>query len=184
MNRWKTLLLLAALTVLSGCVSLYQYQAKGKVAMADGEERKAVVYWDKDEGRLWYLKKYEQLASDITLRICGEVPKPFVLGESGYVEWPSKGDGDMRVASVNASGELVMQPPERLRQGRSCGVIMVGDDPVGTDGVPQNLRPEIVILCENQTRPDRYPAAKKYRFDAVSRAEIDKDTRPAPDGCQ
>jgi len=183
MNRWKTLLLLAALTVLSGCVSLYQYQAEGKVATTDGEERKAVVFWHKDEGRLWYLKKYEQLDTDITLRICGGVPKPFVLGNSGYVELLSRSN-DMRVASVNASGELVMQPPERLKDGKSCGLIMVGDDRVGTDGLPQNLRPEIVILCENQTRPDRYPAAKKYRFGAVSRAEIDKGTRPAPDPCQ
>ena len=183
MIRWKALLLLAAMAALSGCVSLYQYQAEGEVITADGEERKAVVFWHKDEGRLWYLKKYEQLETDITLRICGETPKPFVLRDSDYVELLSK-PNDMRVASVNANGDLVTQPPEQLRQGESCGLIMVGDLRVGTDGLTQNLRPEIVILCENQTRPDRYPAVAEYRFGAVSRTKIDKDTRPAPDPCR
>lgn len=183
MNKWKTLLLLTTITVLSGCVSLYQYKAEGKVTTRDGEERKAVIYWHKDEGRLWYLKKYEQLETDITLRICQGIPKLFVLGQSGYVELLSK-DNDMQVARINANGDLEKQSAERLRQGEPCGLILVGDDRVDTDDLPENLRPDIVILCENQTRPDRYPQVAKYHFGIVNRAQIDKKSRPAPDPCQ
>ena len=91
MQQWKTFLLAAVLALLSGCVSLYQYSSEGEITTHNGEQRSAVLYWHKDEGRLWYGKKYEQLETDVTLRICNGVPKPFVLGDDGYVELLSKG---------------------------------------------------------------------------------------------
>lgn len=183
MNRWKALLLLAASLVLSGCVSLYQYQAEGAVATEDGEQRKAVVYWHKDEGRLWYFRRYEQLESDITLRVCGATPKTFALSDNGYVELASKSN-DARIASVNAAGELVMQPPKRIRQGEPCGLILAAGHRVGTDGLSPDQRPESVFMCKNDSRPDRYPKVAGYRFGPVSRAKVDKDIRPAPDPCR
>ncbi len=184
MYFWKSLLLLAAVSLVSGCVSLYQYSAEGQITTTDGETVDAVVYWHKDEGRLWYGKKYEQLESDVTLRICQIVPKNFVLAESGHVVLQSKAN-DMQVVSVGGGGELVsLDSPQRLRPGEPCGLILADGDPVGTDGLGENLAPDIAILCRNDTRPDRYPRVAKYRFGAISRSEIDKDTRPAPDPCR
>lgn len=184
MRKWKTMLLLIAVYAVSGCVSLYQYSAEGQVTTADGDNIDAVVYWHKDEGRLWYGAKYEQLETDVTLRICQVVPKNFVLAESGHVVMRSKSN-DMQVASVGAGGNLVMlNPPRRLRPGEPCGLILADGNPVGTDGLTLDLAPEIAILCKNDTRPGRYPAAAKYRFGAISRTEIDEETRPAPDPCR
>ena len=135
MQKWKTILLLVAVSCVSGCVSLYQYSAQGQLTTTDGEQIDAVVYWHKDEGRLWYGKKYEQLETDVTLRICQVIPKNFVLAESGQVVLQSKSN-DVQVASVAANGNLVMlNPPERLRPGEPCGLILVNGNPVGTDAL-------------------------------------------------
>ena len=184
MNQWKLLLLFISVSLLGGCVSLYQYQAEGQITTSGGERLDAVIFWHKDEGRLWYGKQYEQLETDVTLRICQVLPKNFVLAEAGHVVIQSS-PNDLRMAAVGADGNLVMlNPPERLPQGEPCALILADGDPVGTDGLSENLAPEIAILCKNDTRPDRYPAVAKYRFGAISRAEIDPDTRPAPDPCR
>ena len=182
-NKWTAMLLFLAVTALSGCASLYQYQAQGKVKFSSGEERDAIVYWHKDEGRLWYLKKYEQLETSLTMRICKEQPKIFSLGQDGYVELQSK-PNDMLIARVNVSGEIEpLWPGERLPAGKRCGVIQVDDKSVGTDGLRENQRPQIFIFCRNESRPSRYPLVSKYSFNAVSRQEIDKDSREGPDPC-
>jgi hypothetical protein len=182
-NKWTTLLLFLAVSAVTGCASFYQYQAQGKVTYSSGEVRDAIVFWHEDEGRLWYLKKYQQMETNLTMRICNQQSKIFSSGRDGYLELQSK-PNDMLIARVNDSGEIEpLWPGERLPSGEQCGVIQVDDKFVGTDGLRENQRPEIFIFCRNDSRPDRYPVVAKYSFNAVSRQEVDKESREGPDPC-
>jgi hypothetical protein len=183
MAKQFTFIVLAVLTLLlSGCVTNYQYLTRGEVKLTDGDTRKAVLYWHKDEGRLWYGKKYEQLDTSLTMRICRQLPKLFDLGKAGYLVLHSKA-GDVRVATVADNGELEpLATGQPLPDGDNCGVIQVGGVKVGTGGLRLGLQPTVTILCQNTMRPDRYPAVARYEFRAITRSETDAE-RSAPDPC-
>lgn len=184
MRKNITFIVLLAVAVLaSGCVTNYQYASRGEVTMTDGATRNAVLYWSKDEGRLWYGKKYEQLDTSVNMRVCETVQsKAFSLGDEGYVTLPSRAS-DLRVAEVMEDGELtILAEEERLPDGETCGVILAGDTKVGTGGLPVGTRPTVTILCRSDMRPGRYPEVSKYEFSTVTRTETDEE-RKAPDPC-
>lgn len=184
MDKLVKLLLFVAVSFLSGCLNLYQYQAQGRVTLSNGENRNAVIFWHKDEGRHWYLKKYEQLETTVKLRICNELPKQMPLAESGYVEWVSKAN-DILIAGISDRGEIEnLEQEKHLRAGERCAVIQVDDKLVSTNGLAENVFPELLVLCRNDTRPERFPQIDKYPFEAVSRQKIDKEKREAPDPCR
>lgn len=175
--------ILIAAIGLTGCITNYQYRSDGVVSMSDGTNRGAVLYWHKDEGRLWYGKKYEQTDTSLTMRICESTPKIFALGNLSHVELQSK-DGDIRIARINDRGEVEKIPKsERLRTGDSCGAILAGSTPVGTEGLAVGAKPTANILCINKKVPDRYPKVAAHSFGAVSRKESDA-MGTAPDPCK
>ena len=177
---YRTLLALIAFTVLTGCVTNYQYRSQGQISYENGHSLDAVIFWHKDEGRLWYLKKYEQWDSDVVMRICGKGVIKFELTDD-IVQIPS-GRNDYLVARLDDSGAIQPQESKQLVEGSSCGVIQVNGESVGTDGLPVNVRPEIVILCRNERNSTRYPLVTKYPFDVVSRRESSPE-REAPKPC-
>lgn len=183
MHKRITFIILIALAVLlSGCVSNYQYISRGEVTTTDGDTRKAVLYWHKDEGRLWYGRKYEQLDTSLTMRICEQLPKLFELGDEGHLVLRSKA-GDERVAMLAENGELgVLMTEERLPDGGNCGTIQVGGTRVDTHRLQVGIRPTVTIYCRNAMRPDRYPKVAQYVFRTIRRNETD-DERSAPDPC-
>jgi len=161
--------------LLSGCATNYQYMARGKVTSVTGEEIDAVIYWNADEGRLWYGKKYQQADTSVSLRVCQKPVKIFSLSDEGLLELQSK-SGDVRLASLDDAGAMVRLPAEEnLRDGSRCGLILVEGKPVDTGKLLEGVQPEISIHCKNETRPDRYPAIANYPFGAVERKEADVD---------
>lgn len=167
---------------LSGCISNYQYFARGEVTTVANERRDAVMYWQKDEGRLWYGEKYQQTDSDINIRICQETTKIFALSEERLLELPSK-SGDVKVARIDDTGNLVnLETAEQLREGSGCGLILVEGKAVDNDALQEGMRPEVSILCKNDSKPERYPAVRVYQFNAVERKKSDDDRR-APNPC-
>ena len=182
MDRGVKLFALGVWVFLAGCVSNYQYQARGEVSTVSGEQRDAVLYWHKDEGRLWYGKKYEQVDTSLHMRICEEIPKLFTLSEGGLLELPSK-SGDIKVAHLNDVGNVVhLQVPEQLQEGSRCGLILLEGAPVGNDKLDEGMRPAVSILCKNQSKPQRYPVVANYPFNTVFRHKT-SDERRVPDPC-
>ncbi len=182
MERVKMIPALLIALAITGCISNYQYRSYGNVTAIDGEMHQAVIYWHKDEGWLWYGKKYEQLNSDATMRMCGSTSlNTFALEDDGTVELQSRSD-DFLVARIDDTGNLEPMPEELLREGGRCGLILVEGKPVGMQGLREDVRPELVILCKNDINTDRYPEVGKYLFDPVSRMETDED-RSGPDAC-
>ena len=182
MERIKVIPAVLVAFAITGCVTNYQYRTYGNVTATNGEMHQAVIYWHKDEGRLWYGEKYEQVDTDATMRICGgSLPKIFTLADDGYVELQSK-PGDFLVARIDDAGNLETVPEELLQEGGRCGLILVKGKPAAMNGLKTGVRPEVGILCKNATRPDRYPEIGKYQFDPVSRMETGED-RSGPDAC-
>lgn len=181
MRPIHALVLVVTAALLSSCIANYQYAAPGKLAFAGGVSRDAVLYWHKDEGRLWYGAKYEQVDSGLSLRVCQLVPKEFSLGSDGALELPGRA-GDVRVATLDAAGKVVPATPEPVADGGRCGAIALDGAPTRTDRLREGTQPVVAILCENATRPDRYPVAGQYAFGPVSRQKSGKE--PAgPDPC-
>lgn len=181
-NKFALLVLLAVVQLLSGCITNYQYQSRGEVTATDGDTHKAVLFWHRDEGRLWYGRDHEQPDTSLTMRICQVGVKIFELDKAGYLMLHSKA-GDMRVAQVADNGTLVpLGSGQRLHEGDNCGVIQVGGAKVSTADLRIGMQPTVAILCENATRPDRYPAVAGYQFRAITRSKTD-EARSAPDPC-
>lgn len=181
-GRYFLISVLAAVA-LAGCVTNYQYLARGKVATADDGPRGAVLYWNKDEGRLWYGKKYEQTDTSLTMRVCREIPKKFDLGAEKHLVLFSRG-GDRRAAEITSNGAVKrLANPQTVREDSTCGLVLLGGTPTDTVHLETGTRPVVAILCDNTARPDRYPPVGSYVFGVVSRSKTDKD-RTAPDPCQ
>ena len=181
MRRIHALALIATAVLLSSCIANYQYRAPGKVPFAGGVSRDAVLYWHKDEGRLWYGARYEQTDTGLSMLVCQLPPKPFSLGADGTLELLGKA-GDVRVAMLDAAGKLAPVTPEPVSDGGRCGAIALDGTPTRTDMLREGTRPVVTILCENATRPERYPVAGEYAFGPVSRQKSGKDPA-APDPC-
>ncbi|MCL6416820.1 hypothetical protein MIB92_14260 [Aestuariirhabdus sp. Z084] len=184
MKTGRNLSLLFLLVFLTGCVSNYQYRAFGTITTSDNQQRNAVLYWNKDEGRLWYLKKYEQVDTSVTLRVCQGTPKIFSLdAASGRLILPSKAN-DLLVTRLDSRGRLTpVEPAKRLQEGQGCGLIRVDKTAVSADQLNRGRQPEILIFCRNPTRPDRYPQAGTFTFESITAKEYDSEQRPAPDPC-
>lgn len=173
---------LATAVAVAGCATNYQYLARGEVATAGGGPRSAVLYWHKDEGRVWYGRKYEQVDTSVTLRVCREVPKPFSLGAGKHLVLFSR-SGDRRTAEVAADGTVKpLANPQPLGDDGDCGFILLDGSFTDATRLATGTRPAIAIVCSNAARPDRYPPTGVYPFEAVSRSETDKE-RTAPDPC-
>lgn len=179
--RYLVVSLLTA-AALAGCVTNYQYLSRGEIATAAGGPRSAVLYWQKDEGRLWYGKKYEQVDTSLTMRVCEEVPKPFSLGNGKHLVLFSR-SGDRRVGEIADNGTVKrLAAPQPVGEDSDCGFILLDGAPTDTAHLATGTRPAVAIVCDNVRRPDRYPPIGIYAFGAVSRTETDKD-RTAPDPC-
>lgn len=164
---------------LSGCVSNYEYLTVGQVMTVDEEERKALLYWRKDEGRLWYGKKYEQLDQTPVMRVCGESTYPFAVTDDGIMQIDS-GANDYRFATTDKRGDIILlQEPQRLRDGSQCGVVLLEGEVVGTESLRENALPRVAFICKNPIRPNRYPAVGSYLFSPVVREKTDI-SRAAP----
>lgn len=179
--RYFAISLLTAVA-LAGCMTNYQYQSRGEIATASDGPRSAVLFWHKDEGRLWYGKKYEQVDTDLTLRVCQEVPRLFDLGNGKHLVLFSRSD-DRRAAEIADNGVVKPLPtPQPVGENSDCGFILLDGAPTDTAHLATGTRPAVAIVCDNVARPDRYPRIGVYAFGPVSRAETDKE-RTAPDPC-
>ena len=168
--------------VLAGCMHNYQYMARGKLTYAGATPKGAVLYWHKDEGRLWYGRRIDQVDSGLTLRICQQPGKAFRLENSRLI-LDAKG-GDRLVAAVSGDGAVSRIPaPRPAGIDGVCGLILLDGVPTLTSNMHTGTRPEVAILCDNVARPDRYPEARAYAFGAISREPTPRD-RSAPDPCE
>ncbi len=165
---------------LAGCSpTSYRYQARGTLALPAGDAG-AVLYWRGDEGRLWYGKAYARPDSGAVLRVCGEPPLVFVAGEGDTLRLDS-GSGDTVVGEIrDAAGVATVDPPRRVRAGALCGVVRAGGVPVATGALTEGVQPELVFLCANARRPQRYPAPGAYLFAAVSKSVAREGGDPEP----
>ena len=148
--------------------------------MSSGGSTNALLYWYGDDGRLWYGKRYKQIDSDLEMNICGATSKQFVPAEGGNVglQLPSR-SGDLQVAEVGSGGKVVRLPePKRLKPGAGCGKVSVQGTMVSTDDLDEARKPEVIILCENQRSPDRYPKIGRYVFNPVTKTKVKGNDPP------
>ena len=178
---FKTVLLLCVMSLLmGGCIGHYRYESKGSVTKSSTGTSQALLYWYGDDGRLWYGRRYQAVDSGVEMKVCKGTPKPFVpLGnENVTLHLPSK-PRDHRVAEVDSSGKVGKLPePEILKAGNSCGQISIGGQAASTEDLTVGEKPEVIILCESQRNPDRYPVVGRYEFKAITMTKVDGNESP------
>lgn len=181
----KIIILLFPVLLLIGCVNHYRFESRGTVELASGQTADAVMYWFGDEGRLWYGKSFRQIDSDLELRVCGVTPKSFVPhDQSNALQLPGR-SGDMQILNLEQGGQLSMlAEPIMVRESEKdpCGKILVAGNEVEISQLNEGIKPDVVFLCKNIQRPDRYPNARLYSFQLVSKTEI--KNRKAPVACK
>lgn len=179
--RARTTLLVSILSLLiSGCMGHYRYESRGSVTTSSGESSNAILYWFADDGRLWYGKSYKQVDSGLEMNVCNATSKQFVpAGDDNTVlQLPSR-SGDRQVAHVVSSGEMVRLPePTKLKPGNSCGRISVTGSAVSTEDLSEGAKPEVILLCENVSKPDRYPEIGRYEFKAITKTKVKENLPP------
>ena len=172
--RIKTILLIGLLSLLlSSCIGHHRYESRGSVTMSFGKAD-ALMYWDGDDGLLWYGKRYKDIDSDLEMNICGATSKNFVpASETNHKLQLSNKGGDLQVAKVDNSGHVVrLSEPKRMPAGTSCGHIEVGETMVSIEDLGEGAKPEVIILCEKERPRDRYPQIARYEFGAVTKTRI------------
>ena len=88
----KLLTFIVAVSVFAtGCVTHYRYESTGMVTSSSATESRALIYWFADEGGLWYDKDQAVLDSDVTMRVCGGLPKTFVPFGEDPASYPRGG---------------------------------------------------------------------------------------------
>ncbi len=171
---------------LSACVTNDQYISRGSVEYAPGETNTAVIYWRMDKGRLYYGSSYEEGDSGISLRICKRTVKEFVPDEidnTGDLVLLGK-SGDLLVSVVDAAGNISVLDtaiPVNPQNKVICGRFITRDSD-GNSLLSEGDHPEIIFMCNNLARADRFPEAKKYIFGAVEKSEY-KEGEAAPKAC-
>lgn len=171
---------------LSACVANDQYISRGSVEYEPDEINTAVIYWRMDEGRLYYGSSYEEGDSGISLRICNRTTKEFVPDEKDNTEdlvLLGK-SGDLLVSAVDATGNISVLDtaiPVNPQSKVACGRLIT-EDSDGKSLLNEGDYPEIIFMCNNLVRSDRYPKAKKYTFGEVEKSEY-KEGGAAPDAC-
>jgi hypothetical protein len=130
---------------------------------------------------LWYGKRYREVDSDLEMNICGATSKQFAPPEESNkgLQLPSK-SGDQQIARFDSRGGRVVNLPEPKRQtpGSSCGQISIAGKAVSTVDLTAGEKPEVIILCENQRKPNRYPAVGRYEFKAITKTKVDGNVPP------
>jgi len=176
----RTLLTASLLSLLSACVSHYRYESAGTVVDTEGQQQAAMLYWFVDDGRLWYGKPYKMPDSGVTLLVCDTTAKSFDGGDAGEPLMLKSRSGDRLVASNDGSNQVIMlDTPTRLPPGSQCGTIGVDGKLVSSAQLTTTLTPGVSILCDNQSRPNRYPKAGRYRFDPIERIKVKGNAAPA-----
>ena len=167
-------------TLSSGCIGHYRYESQGNVLIASGQQTEALLYWYGDEGRLWYGPRYKQTDTDIDMIVCDMTPKSFepAGADNDELQLLSR-SGDSQVVAVNNSGEIVpLSEPKRLSVGSECGRLSVSQATVSTNDLHSGTEPNVIILCFNAQRPDRYPEAGRYEFRPIARIKVDGNEEP------
>ncbi len=171
---------------LNACVTNDQYISRGSVEYAPGETNAAVIYWRMDKGRLYYGSSYEEGDSGISLRICKRTVKEFVPDEidnTGDLVLLGK-SGDLLVSVVDAAGNISVLDtaiPVNPQNKVICGRFITNDSE-GMSLQNDGDYPEIIFMCNNLARADRFPKAKKYTFGAVEKSEYNEG-EAAPEAC-
>lgn len=169
--------------LLSGCLKHYVYETRSSLPYADESEYAAVIYWGKDEGRLWYGKKVDRLVdSDIEIRICQKIATLTYLPVGDNHVLTLRAAPSDHVAAVDEGiGEIVQLETSRAAsRDEVCGRIIVDNRYATIHDLNAGAEPLVTILCENPARPDRYPAVGVYRFETVSRTEGKGQDAPSP----
>jgi len=174
-----TVVVLVALA--SGCVGHYRYESRGIVFVAENQQANAVMYWFGDDGRMWYGSRYRQTDTDIEMNVCGMTSKSFEPAgeEQSSLQLLSR-SGDQQVAAPDDAGNVIRLPePKPLRPGSECGRVAVGQAKALTDDLQPGVEPDVIILCENVQKSERYPDARLYEFQAVVRVKVKENEPPA-----
>lgn len=183
MNIKNTIGIVFITLLLSGCLRHYVYETRSSLPYADDSEYAAVIYWGKDEGRLWYGKKVDRLIdSDIEMRVCEKVATLTYLPAGDNHQLTLHGAPGDRLAAVdNGVGEVVqLETPRNVGRDAVCGRIIVDNRYATINDLSAGAEPLVTILCENPARPDRYPAVGVYRFETISRKEGKGQDAPSP----
>lgn len=178
----RTVLSVCVLSLLlGGCIGHFRYESQGSVTTSTGGTNNALLYWYGDDGRLWYGKPYQAVDSGLEMNVCGATSKQFEPeeGENLTLQLPSK-SGDQQIARFDSRGGRVVNLPEpkRLTPGSSCGQISIAGQAASTEDLTAGEKPEVIILCENQRKPERYPAVGRYKFNAITKTKVDGNVPP------
>ncbi len=177
--RHRITLALLLLGTNAGCVGHYLYQSEGTVESAGGDAQAALLYWYGDDGRLWYGKRYTQIDSTISMIVCGSTPKQFDGGGADDPVMIKSRPGDRQVIETGEDGGLVpVLEPQPLPPGSNCGEIAESGVGQPSSALEPGMSPVVNVLCDNPSRPQRYPAAGTYRFDAISRIKVRENVPP------
>ena len=178
----KTVLYICIFSLfIGGCVGHYRYESKGSVTRSAGGTSNALLYWYGDDGRLWYGERYQAVDSGLEMTVCNATPKQFEAqeGEDVSLHLPSK-SRDQQIARFDSrGGRLINLPePKRLSPGSACGQIFIDGKAASTKDLTVGLKPEVIILCENLHKPERYPSVGRYEFNAITKTKVDGNVPP------
>ena len=183
MKNTKLFVLACLAVLLTGCLQHYVYQSRSAITYSDETVRPAVIYWEKDEGRLWYGKEYKSSDSDIAMRVCERVSFLTFVPDNKTLELTLLSQpGDQLMAAESGSGKIQMlNPPKKVGPGETCGRITLHGKHAKIADLQVGAQPTVSVLCRNPQRPDRYPAVGIYSFNKVGRKE--GKNQLAPDAC-
>lgn len=181
-NFKKILFITLIIFGVSACTSNYLYTSRGNVEYASGETNESVIYWRMDNGRLTD-PSYNEGDSGVDLRICKRGFKSFVPEEKSETQdlvLLGK-NGDLQIAEIDAMNKmsvLDVAVPIKQQKNEICGKFITTDSD-GNSLIKEGAHPEIIFICNNLVKVNRYPKAKKYTFGAVKKVKyIDEDSAP------
>lgn len=176
MTRTNSFIVSVILSIaITGCVTNYQYISPGTIKSIDNAETSAVLFWRMDSGRLWYGKKYTQWNSDVTLRVCGQIPRQFSLNQNRQLVLEAE-SGDI-VSEVQDAVHAIAGNTMKV-----CGHLQLNDSLTQPSEPTVGSKPTVAIFCKNTKSPYKYPLVGAYQFNGISRAKI-KTESAAPDPC-
>ena len=145
------------------------------------------MYWRGDEGRTWYLASYNELDSGLVLKICGSASNKNFEPEEGSVDSNlvtlSK-PMDYKIVELKKAGNIVdLGDGHPLKTGSVCGKILISNTNTNIESLVEGSEPEVVLLCANKIKPDRYPIAGKYKFRQIIKTKSESPGGDGPSPC-
>lgn len=176
----KSILFAIFIITLQGCgnTTIQRYSTTTPLTLSDNSQTTGVLFWDKQEGSIWYGANLKKTPPVVRLALCNsnDSPKSFntTIDEERLVIYSKR--GDTLKFEVNSQGEL-QQVSRNAHGSFYCAQLWLKGKPATPFVLTHGSKPNLFITCSS-TNPNRYPKAGKYLFDRVTKQLLVDPEKP------